>query len=150
MLRTGWDSDGGDSLCCPISHEPYTETDTHQPVFLPDCGHTFSRASIEALVRRSRGIYVTCPLCMRPQQTLRCATDCRPNWDTIHHLQQKRSVRQREHESEDSGQSDPRCVGWPDCAQSAAQPKGCCNTGARSTTVRVHARSTALNGQAID
>jgi hypothetical protein len=90
------DSDDFQAECCPVSDEPYTETGPHQPVFLPECGHTFARATVEQLVSNLRTIrplrrYVLCPLCNTQQQSLERPDDCRPNWDTIYRLQRPAS-----------------------------------------------------------
>jgi hypothetical protein len=71
---------------CPLSEEPYTAEGPRQPVFLPECGHTFSRESVETLIAslpKGSAARVTCPLCNRVQPDMRSARACHPNWDTI-------------------------------------------------------------------
>lgn len=77
---------------CPISDCAYTETGAEQPVFLPDCGHTFSRGTVVSLFRTQRArarsrTHIRCPLCNTNQVTLVAAEDCVPNWDAIQRLQ---------------------------------------------------------------
>lgn len=68
---------------CPITFEPFTESGPMQPRVLPVCGHTFSRVSLEQLLRLkenwlpvfqdgNRNIVgvspLRCPLCAQPQK----------------------------------------------------------------------------------
>ena len=68
-----------------VSEEVYEETGPNQPVVLPHCGHTLSRDTVGKIIRNSVAP-IACPMCTVKQLTLRLASDCPPNWDTIKRL----------------------------------------------------------------
>ena len=85
---------------CPVSDRAYTATGPEQPVFLPECGHTYSRRTVAGLFRAQRAhgrsqTHIRCTLCITRQGKLASADECIPNWDTIQRLQQRPRRRQK-------------------------------------------------------
>lgn len=39
---------------CPITFETFEEKGRNQPLFLPGCGHTFSREGVQSLLKKTR------------------------------------------------------------------------------------------------
>lgn len=74
------------STQCGVTFMPYQRTGDQQPVFLPACGHTYSRAAIKDIFRHRTTAHIQCPRCLAEQTTLRSDTDCIPNWDLIHEV----------------------------------------------------------------
>lgn len=94
-------SDVGD---CPVTFETYTERGPHQPLFLPECGHTFSRVAIERLLERlqdagkpgAEAAVLECPLCNTAQPRVHEVASCKPNWHLIERItSSKERARQR-------------------------------------------------------
>ena len=77
-----------DDFECSITMELFAESGPNQPVFLPACGHTFSRLGIERLIAHAhaRASPVACPLCLAPQPGVADAACCIPNWSLIKQL----------------------------------------------------------------
>ena len=83
--------------CCPVTLEDFTPSGPNQPVFLPACGHTFSRVVVQNIIHVSRHVregatagVVRCPLCQTVQPRLR-ADSLVPNWDTIRRVEHLKS-----------------------------------------------------------
>lgn len=101
---TAADSDAGSDIDdCPISLEPYAERGPHQPLFLPECGHTFSRVAIERLLERLRDTekpgaraVLECPLCNTAQPCVHDVGSCKPNWNLIERITTSRATRARQ------------------------------------------------------
>jgi hypothetical protein len=76
---------GRPKLECGITFEPYTQRWPRRPVFLPDCGHTFSEAAVQSLLRCRSDISasIRCPDCRTEQPSLRLVDDAPPNWEII-------------------------------------------------------------------
>lgn len=92
---------------CPVTMEHYASSGPNQPVFLPACGHTFSRIAVRNIIvvaqnaaarnaseDPARGM-VRCPMCSTVQPHLR-VDDLKPNWDTIRRIEHFKSVRAAE------------------------------------------------------
>jgi hypothetical protein len=91
------------SEVCPVTLEEYTPTGATQPLFLPECGHTFSRTAIENIIYVAvrNGAWedgvgqiapIRCPICLTPQPHLHIGK-CKPNWDTIRRMEQLRTLK---------------------------------------------------------
>jgi hypothetical protein len=72
--------------CCSISFEPFMHDGANQPVFLPDCGHTYSRKTVELLFVFTQHPFIQCPVCQTKQLSLRSADEAKPNWYAIQQL----------------------------------------------------------------
>lgn len=94
-LGSGHESSDEDDLCCPITEEPYQEKGPHQPLILPSCGHTFSRATVEGLLKLHKQKRLVCPLCNTKQTSIQKVDKCPPNWDTIRSILQKTERRKK-------------------------------------------------------
>lgn len=92
---------------CPVTMEHYASSGPNQPVFLPACGHTFSRIAVRNIIIVARNAaarnasddpalgMVRCPMCSTVQPGLRME-DVKPNWDTIRRIEHMKSVRAAE------------------------------------------------------
>eukprot|EP00892_Ulva_mutabilis_P011165 jgi/Ulvmu1/8420/UM042_0127.1 len=92
---------------CPVTMEHYSSSGPNQPVFLPACGHTFSRVAVRNIIVVARHIaarhsgddpargMVRCPMCSTVQPHLR-VEDLKPNWDTIRRIEHFKSVKAAE------------------------------------------------------
>lgn len=92
---------------CPVTMEPYACSGPNQPVFLPACGHTFSRVAVRNIILLARNAaarnasedpasgMVRCPMCSTVQPRLRME-DVKPNWDTIRRIEHMKSVQAAE------------------------------------------------------
>lgn len=92
---------------CPVTMEHYSSSGPNQPVFLPACGHTFSRIAVRNIILVARNAaarnagedlttgMVRCPMCSTVQPHLRME-DVKPNWDTIRRIEHVKSVQAAE------------------------------------------------------
>jgi hypothetical protein len=97
---------------CPVTLEHFAPKGPHQPRFLPGCGHTLSRAGIEALLgaaerKRER---LQCPICARASPTVASVEDCLPNWALIQsideHMRSQRRSDSNQYQANNSHQAD--------------------------------------------
>ena len=92
---------------CPVTMEHYASSGPNQPVFLPACGHTFSRVAVRNIILVSRNAaarnagedltagMVRCPMCSTVQPHLRME-HVKPNWDTIRRIEHLKSMQAAE------------------------------------------------------